>query len=205
MVSDLIFADGFESGSFSAWSANATNSGNLSVTSNARLAGNYGLQATISNTTAMYVRDDSPNAEPRYRARFSFHPNSITMASGNYIYLLQGHDTTNQVILFVQFYRSSTGYQLRARAYDSTLANYVNTPYVTITNAMHTVEVDWGNDGHLNFWIDGVQQGNLTGINNSIYKMDSVRFGAPYMSASGTSGSYYLDAFESRRQTYIGP
>jgi hypothetical protein len=126
------------------------------------------------------------------------------MSTGNYVYLLQGHDT-NQIILFVQFYRSSTGYQLRVRGYDSVLANYVNTPYVTITNAPHALEIDWANDGHLTFWIDGVQQGNLTGLNNSTYRMESIRLGAPYMSATGMSGTYYIDAFESRRSTYIGP
>ena len=204
-ISDLIFADGFESGNFSAWSASMTNGGNLSVSPNAALVGNYGLQTTITSTISMYVRDDSPNAEPRYRARFYFNPNSISMATGDYAYLLQGHDTSNKVILFIQFNRSSTSYQLRARAYDSGLATYVNTPYVNITNAMHMVEVDWGSDGHLTFWVDEVQQGNLTGINNSIYRMESVRLGAPFMAGTAITGTYYLDAFESHQFTYIGP
>ena len=204
-VSDVIFANGFESGNLSAWTSSSTNAGNLSVSPNAALVGSYGLQAVFTNTTAMYVRDDSPNAEPRYRARFYFNPNSIAMATGDYVYLLQGQDASNKVLLFIQFNRSSTGYQLRARAYDSVLANYVNTPYINISNAVHSVEVDWGNDGHLTFWIDGVQQGSLTGLNNSIYVMESVRLGAPFMAGTAISGTYYLDAFESHRQTYIGP
>jgi hypothetical protein len=153
----------------------------------------------------MYVRDDSPNAETRYRARFYFHPNSITMANGDNITVLQGLDPGGQVVLSVQVYRSSAGYQLRARAYSSTLTNFVNTSYVTIANAVHTVEVDWGNDGHLAFWIDGAPQGSLTGISNSIYTIDRVRLGAPTMTISGTSGSFYIDGFESRRSSYIGP
>jgi hypothetical protein len=153
----------------------------------------------------MHVSSDSPNAEPRYRARFYFHPNSVSMTTGNYVYLLQGHDASKKMILVIEFYRISTGYQLRARAYDSVLASYVNTPYVTISNALHWVEVDWASDGHLTFWVDGIQQGNLTGINNSAQRMESVRLGAPTLSASGMSGSFYIDAFESRRQTYIGP
>src|SRR5260221_6246208 len=126
-ATDLIFADDFESGNFSAWSSNSTNAGNLSVSTNAALNGSHGMQAslTTANTTPMYVRDDSPNAEPRYRARFYFNPSSIAMATGDYAYLLQGHDTSNKVILFIQFNRSSVGYQLRARAYDSVLANYL--------------------------------------------------------------------------------
>jgi CSLREA domain-containing protein len=203
-ASDVIFADGFESGDFSAWAASVTNNGNLSASSSAALMGSYGLQSTFTNTTAMYVRDDSPNAETRYRARFYFHPNSVSMSSGAYTYLLQGYDISNALILSVQFYRSSAGYQLRVRAYDRTLASWVNMPYVTISNALHSVELDWGNDGHVTFWVDGMQQGSLTGIQNSTYAIGSVRLGAPYGSGTMT-GSYYLDGFESRRNTYIGP
>jgi uncharacterized protein YjiK len=204
-LADLIFKDGFESGNFSAWSANSNNGGNLSVTAGAALAGNYGLKATFSNTTNMFVRNDSPTAETRYRARFYFNPNSISMATGDNITLFQGLDAGGTVAISIQFNRSSTAYQLRARAYDSGLTAFVSTPFFTISNALHTIEVDWGNDGHLTFWIDGLQQANLTGINNSIYRIETVRLGAPTMSITGTSGSYYIDAFESRRFTYIGP
>ncbi len=203
-ASDLIFADGFESGNLSAWTASSTNGG-MSVSPSAVLVGTNGLQVTFNTTTTMYVRDDSPNAEPRYHARFYFNPNSIAMATGDYDYILQGYSgTANTNILRVQFTRNSVGYQLRARAYDSVLANWVNTPYVTISNTVHYVEADWGNDGHLSFWVDGAQQGSLTGINNNIYTMDSVRLGSTYLSAAATSGTFYIDAFESRRTTYIG-
>ena len=204
-VADLIFQDGFESGNFSAWSANSNNGGNLSVAAGAALAGNYGLQATFTNTANMLVRNDSPTAETRYRARFYFNPNSISMATGDNITLFQGLDASSAIVISIQFNRSSTAYQVRARAYDSGLTTFVNTPYFTISNAVHTLEVDWGNDGHLTFWIDGTQQANLTGINNSIYRIETVRLGAPTVSITGTSGSYYIDAFESRRFTYIGP
>jgi hypothetical protein len=162
------------------------------------------MQIFINSTTAMYARDDSPAAESRYRARFYFNPNSISMGTSDYTYPLEGRDSANNTVLRVQFKNSASGYQLQARAFDSTLANWVTTAYVPITNATHVVEVDWGNDGHLNFWVDGIQQGSLTGINNSIYNIDSVRVGATFITAT-VSGSYYIDNFESRRQTYIGP
>jgi hypothetical protein len=187
------------------WSGNSNNGGNLSVTASAALAGSYGLRANFTNTTNMFVRDDTPADETRYRARFYFHPNSITMATKDTITVLQGLDAGGQVVLAVQFYRSSTSYQVRARAYDSGLVNFVSTPYVNISNAVHVLEVDWGNDGHLTFWVDGAQLSNLTGINNSLYSVETLRLGAPNMTIIGTSGSFYIDAFESRRQTYIGP
>jgi tartrate-resistant acid phosphatase type 5 len=204
-ASDLIFADQFESGTLLAWTASSTNGGNLRASLNAALSGSYGLQATFTNTTAMLVRDDSPNAEPRYRARFYLNPNSISMATGDNITLLQGLDAANQIVFSIQFNRGSASYQVRVRAYDSRLNNFINTAYANISNDTHMIEVDWGNDGHLTFWIDEVQQYSLTGINNSLYTIDRVRLGAPVMSITGTSGSFYIDAFESRRQSYIGP
>ena len=48
MASDVIFADGFESGNLSAWSASVTDGGDLSVMSGgAALVGGSGLQAVI--------------------------------------------------------------------------------------------------------------------------------------------------------------
>ncbi|HEY3477129.1 MAG TPA: hypothetical protein VGK56_21115, partial [Anaerolineales bacterium] len=198
-ASDLIFTDGFESGNLSAWSASVTNNGNLTVSPAAALSGSFGLQATINSTTNMYVRDDSPSAEAHYQVRFSFDPNSITIPTGEYIALLQGYSPSQTNILVLRLHRTSAGYQLRARAYDSGLANWVNTPLVTISDAPHVIELDWGNDGHLAFWVDEVQQANLTGLNTSSYTMETVRVGAVYISAAGMSGVFYIDDFESRR------
>jgi hypothetical protein len=177
----------------------------LSVSADAASQGNFGLKATFTNKTTMLVRNDSPTAESRYRARFFFNPNSISMATGDNIVIFQALEPGGKVVLSIQFNRSSTAYQLRVRVLDSGSGALVNTPYFTISNAVHTVEIDWSNDGHLTFWIDGAELANLTGINNSIYAIETVRLGAPNMSISGTSGSFYIDAFESRRFTYIGP
>ena len=52
---------------------------------------------------------------------------------------------------------------------------------------------------------DGGQVTNLTGVANDAWRMDRVRMGAVSALDTGTRGTYYFDAFESRRQTYIGP
>jgi hypothetical protein len=66
------------------------------------------------------------------------------------------------------------------------------------------LEIDWDNYGYLSFWIDGTQQAALTGINNSRCAVESVRLGSPYVTGSVHGGAYCLDAFESRRTSYIG-
>ncbi|NJN98415.1 MAG: hypothetical protein HC875_32150, partial [Anaerolineales bacterium] len=76
-IPDLIFADGFETGTLIGWTASVTDSGDLSLSTAAALVGTRGLQALLDDNTSIYVTDDSPSAESRYRARFYFDPNTI--------------------------------------------------------------------------------------------------------------------------------
>jgi hypothetical protein len=45
----------------------------------------------------------------------------------------------------------------------------------------------------------------LTAIDNDTRRIDSIQFGAVSEIDAGTRGTIYFDAFESRRQSYIGP
>jgi hypothetical protein len=208
---DMIFSDGFESGDLSAWSGSATDGGDLSVTTSAALVGANGLKAAINNNTAIYVTDDMPNAETRYRARFYFDPNSITMRSSNAHYIFYGYRGTSTVVLRIELRISGGAYQLRAGLLNDG-TTWSNTSWTTISDAPHFVELDWraataagANNGSLTFWTDGTQRANLTGIDNDTRRIDRVRLGAVAGVDSGTRGTYYFDAFESRRQSYIGP
>jgi hypothetical protein len=210
-AADLIFADGFESGNLSAWSPNATDSGDLGVASAAALKGSRGLRAVIDDNKTIYVTGDQPNAEPRYRARFYFDPNSIKMASGDAFLLLNGYKGTSTASLAVEFRQYSGAYQVRARLLNDSYA-WKATSWLALSNSSHYIELDWraasgvgANNGGLKLWIDGVQKAILSGVDNDTQRIDRVRLGAPGGIDAGTRGTYYLDAFESRRQTYIGP
>lgn len=208
--SDLIFADGFESGNLSAWTA-SVNSASMTVLPSAALAGSQGLQVSISSNTATYLTDDRPNAEPRYRARFYFDPNTIPMVSGNAHPIFYGYSGASKVVLRVEFRFSNGKYQLRtALLNDAT--TWKNSAWFTISDAPHLIELDWqaattagANNGSLTLWLDTVQKANLTGVDNDTRRIDRIRLGPVAGIDAGTRGTYYLDAFESRRQTYIGP
>jgi len=209
--SDLIFTDGLESGNLSAWTANTNDSGDLSANPSAALIGTYGLQAVIDDTNTIYVTDDAPNAEPRYRARFYFDPNSITMASNDAHFIFKGFASTATDVFQIELRNASGLYQIRAKVLNDGSA-FVVTNWFTISDASHFIEMDWraasgvgANNGGLTLWIDGLQQANLTGIDNDSWRVDRARLGALAGMDVGTSGTYYFDAFESRRQSYIGP
>lgn len=211
--SDVIFADGFESGNTSAWSAEVDGEADFNVTPGAALVGSQGLAALFDNNTSMYVRDDSPVAEPRYRARFYFDPNSIAMASSDVHTILQGR-VGSTIVFNIQLNNNTgttSGYQIRTQIYNDA-GNTTNGTYIGITDAPHAIELDWqvatsagANNGSITLWIDGVQRYISPGIDNDMIRVEEVRFGPLAGIDTGTRGTYYLDAFESRRTTYIGP
>jgi hypothetical protein len=167
------------------------------------------MQVVVDDTVAIYVTDDRPVAEPHYRARFYFDPNSISMADGLDFYLFNGYDATS--VLQVQFGFSVGNYRIRLRQQNDS-AGTTSTAWVTITDAPHAIEMEWqaasaagANNGFATLWIDGVQSGILSGLDNDTRRIEYVRLGAVSGLNADTLGTYYLDAFESRRQTYIGP
>ena len=205
----MIFADGFEAGNLSAWTSNTNDGGDLSASASAALVGSQGLQVVIDDTATIYVTDDTPNAETRYRSRFYFDPNSISMVSGDAHFIFKGFMGSGNDVLQVEFRNSAGAYQIRGKILNDASA-FVVTNWFTINDAAHVIELDWrastgANNGGLTLWIDGVQQVDLTGVDNDTLRIDRVRLGALAGMDVGTSGTYFFDAFESRRQAYIGP
>lgn len=179
------------------------------------MKGAYGVQAAINDNNAIYMTDNTPNAEPRYRARFYFDPNSIVMADRDSHYLLYGYDSTAIPILRLEFRYSKGNYQLRAAARNDS-NGWANSGWVNITDSPHSIELDWqaatlagANNGSLSLWVDGGNSGvpnaSVSGIDNDTRRIDSIQVGAVAEIDSGTRGIYYFDAFESRRVSYIGP
>jgi hypothetical protein len=212
---DLIFADGFESGDLSAWSASQTDGGDLAVTGAAALASTtFGAQAVVDDRAGLYVQDDSPTGETRYRARFYLDPSAYDPgeATGSFRtrVFLAFADAPLKRLVQVALRRIGGQYSLAAsvRRDDDTLAD---TGFAAISAAPHVVEIDWfrasrpgANDGTFELWIDGASVAALSGLDNDTRAVDFVRLGALSVKA-GASGTLRFDEFESRRWSYIGP
>ncbi len=207
---DAIFADGFESGNLSAWSEARSNAGSLSATKAAAIAGEYGLAVKIANNISTYVIDDSPVNDARYRARFYFDPNSIQMAENDLHYIFHAYSGDEEVVRLM-FRISQGAYQVRPGLFNNG-RTWIPANWITLSDGPHLLELDWkassapgANDGYLNFWLDGVQRANVSGVNNDTHRIERIRLGAASGIDDGTRGTYYFDAFESRRESYIGP
>jgi len=163
----------------------------------------------VDDATSNYVIDELPIAERRYRARFYLDPNSIVMAETDDFYIFNGYDTA--AILQVQLGFINGSYQVRLReTHDS--GGTLSTAWFAISDAPHVIEVAWqaatavgANDGSATLWVDGVQAESLTNLDNDTRFIEYVRLGAISGFDLGTLGTIFMDAFESRRQTYIGP
>jgi serine protease len=209
---DLIFEDGFETGSFGRWSSTSTrDGGDLSVSAAAALVGTRGMSILFDDTRALYVTDETPTAEARYRARFRFDPNGVVLPNALSHVIFYGYQGTNVVVTRLEFRNYNGAYQLRGslRRDDNT---WRASSWYTISDAPHVVELDWqaatapgANNGSLTLWIDAAQKGPFGSIDNDTYRVDRIRLGAVGGLDVGTAGSYYFDAFKSTRSSYIGP
>ncbi len=203
-ASDLIFSDGFESGSFAAWSATNGAAG-LTVSPAAALSGAQGMQAVLSGNTPAYVEDRTPANETGYHARFSFNPNGTT-TGGAATSILTGLTSTGKVIFRVQYRTSGANQQLRAGVLQLS-GTQALTGWVTITNAPHVIEIAWqgGAGSSYTLYIDGAAVQTLSGLDTSTYLLDKVRLGPSVGLSTSVLGTEYFDGFASTRGSYIGP
>jgi hypothetical protein len=206
----VLFSDGFESGNLTAWSTVVDTDSDLSVIVGAALHGSYGLNVLVDNNTVLYVRDDTPSAEKRYRCRFYFDPNGLSMANNDNFNLVEGLTGTTEIYALKFIYLTATGFRLNAIC--SKDSSYVQANYDGMTDAPHCIEIDWkaatsagANDGFMTVWLDGTQIMNLTGVDNDTRQIDSLALGGYSGIDTGTRGTFYLDDFASNNDgTLIG-
>jgi hypothetical protein len=213
---DRIFEDTFETGSLSRWSAQATGTGDLDAAPAAALGGSgFGLAAAVDDTEALFVEDRSPDDEPRYRGRFYFDPNGFDPGEGGgrfrvrIFIAFQEAPVRRPLALVLRRQSGQYAIQARVRRDDGTRAV---TPFAPLTDAPHVVQFDWKRatapgaaDGSLQLWIDGLEAGTLSGLDNDQADVDFARLGALAVKP-GASGTLHWDAFETRRLSYIeGP
>jgi hypothetical protein len=203
-ASDIVFADGFETGNFGAWTSVSGDAARISAAPEAALSGVFGMKAVINGNTPSYVTDVTPASEAGYHARFYFHPNG-TITRGHAHDIFVGQSASGATIFRVQYRRTTGGlYQVRAGVLRRGGTTYTN--WQTISNASHAIEIAWqsGTGAAFDLHIDGALKQSLGKLNTSAYLLDSVRLGPSEGLSLGMSGAEYYDAFVSTRNTYIG-
>jgi hypothetical protein len=128
------------------------------------------------------------------------------MANNSDHVIFYGDSGTTPVLYLDLGYTSAGGYRLRTRIRGN-VSVWNNSAWVNLPDGPHFVELDWqsASSGSLGWWIDGTSQSPPANLNNNARKIGRARLGAVANVDSTTNGTLYFDAFESRRQTTIGP
>jgi len=210
---DDIFRDDFETSRLDAWSRVVSGPGALATSTIAAILGRRGLEAVIDDRAPRFVQDDSPDAESRYRARFSFDPNGFSPgANGKRTTILQAYSREPNVKKLIQLMvRQMNGqYQMLSKVrLDG--GSMRNSGWVPLGDAPQSIEIDWRkstlperDNGHFDVWVDDVLAVHLTGLDNDQRFLDRVRLGVVVVPRSA-GGTMHFDRFVSRRASYIGP
>ena len=211
---DSLLLDGFEAGSVIGWSSVPET--RPAVTGDAALTGSWGLAVDLDGGDPKFLVDDSPAGISRYNARFELDVRSSAMADGAAFPILELAQEdgvpvgSSHVLVFLGF--GAGGYRLQAVHKGVGVGAGVSiTPWFPISDGRHVVELKWqaatledGDNGALALRLDGQPAGELTGLANGGYVVESVRFGTPTAGApaqvggaGNTRGTLYLDGFES--------
>ncbi len=209
---DIYLKDDFDN-DLGKWSAVSADGGDLWLNPEAGLGGVKGLEAVVDDTNPLFVEDDRPMDDGRYRVDFLLDPFDFDpgMAQGHQrarIFIAFEEAPTRRLVAVV-LKRQGAQYSLmsRVRRDDGTLAD---TGFFNIGPGTHRVECEWKRatspssaDGEFRMWIDEDLVSESTNLQIYTSSVDFARLGAMSLKA-GTSGRLRFDDFESRRYTYIG-
>ncbi|MEO9238195.1 MAG: hypothetical protein ABI418_08895, partial [Jatrophihabitantaceae bacterium] len=202
---NAIFADTFESGNTSAWSAST---GSVSVTAAAALqASTRGLQVSLPGTRAnqpSFLTDGSPASETTYHARFAFNANTLKSGTATALTIFQAVNSANGQIFAVQYRLNAGNRQVRA-VLDRSGAAALTSGWTTMTAGTHLIQVDWKSGpatgataGSLRLGIDATTAATLTG-NTSTLRVDTALLGISAGYSNNSAGTAYFDNFTSAR------
>jgi len=192
--SSLTGSDGFDSV--------VTDGGRLSWSSSAGLGGSSGgVSVQADDTVTIYGRKDwTQITSDEYRFRFYFDPNGYAeYGIGQILAIYDNNSGRLQVS-----YTSSSGpdHSVRVRYMDDSMGWTYLGSSVSISDAEHYIEIHVeyasgasANDGQITYYIDGVQQQQVSNIDlYNLSKPSSVRLGVPY-TGNDWNSTFYLDEF----------
>jgi hypothetical protein len=122
------------------------------------------MKAQINDNRLIFVTDETPDAEARYRARFYFHPNSLTMNKNSELRIFSAQDASGTAVVQIGLRLSGANYQVRVGVLDDAGA-LVYTDWSTILSAPQAIEIDWqaATGGGQQRWGDAVGRRRAAG------------------------------------------
>lgn len=194
-----------ETGDLSDYNATSTDGGDLSVSTNAALNGTgYGMQAVLDDTNSLYahktgIGSTSGNA----RIKFYLDINSLNMTNGDGFAIFYGYNNSTETLILMTINYWSSAYHLSLGVVDDSAGYHWNSD-TNLSDAPHLIEIELkrassstSSDGWGSYYLDGVLQTRVTGVDNYDRFASFNRTGLGASGAdAGTSGTLYFDEFQ---------
>jgi hypothetical protein len=194
--------------------------GRLEVNEDAALEGNCGLEVLADGTTDnRWVKDESPTNETVYRASFLINMNDFafngpTAAKNKHLLFActaKNGAGKNEAAIRVTLKKKTVRFVVSASSENTAGDRSRHTPGVTLEAfadccSTHRIEVEWQKasgagtgDGIIRVRVDGGAWAERTTVKSAGQEIFGCRLGAFTAIDSESTGSYYLDDFQSFR------
>jgi hypothetical protein len=201
--------------------AGSAHAAGLAVNGAAALQGSYGLEIVMDGTNAKaYVEDQTPADESIYRISFLINMNDLVMAGPTAVtnqHAIIDTTTTGGDIglrLVLQDKKKLSRWQIKAKAGVSISTNPTKTTRKTspveleptgAAPTTHQIDIEWQEgsapdvrDGFIRIRVDGGAWSSNT-LENFDFGIDKTKFGGINGVDTTSTGSFYLDDFQSFR------
>ena len=196
IATPIIFADGFESGDFRAWTGvTNTTGGSANVVSSRPHSGSYSAQFNINSgngTRRAYCFKNLTSLSELYASAYVYVADGLPLANGQSLWLIQLTNSSDATV---------GSFGLRADASGTRWAiQYSNWPYILGASGLsegnwYFVEAYYKNSGSgktLTIYVDGVEVASLNQDTRSSNNVTAVRFGIGYYSGA-SAASVFID------------
>ncbi len=201
----VLLCDSFEGTTLSSWSNG--DSSQAQISSNAALTGKRGMEVDLTTAYPRFVIDNTPAGEAVYNTRFRINPTALNTVKDDLLHIFSGASAENvplgKIPLQIWMVERVTGFEVQAR-FKHTKTNAVTaTAWIPIPVEENVLELQWwtatregGANGGLRFWVNGVEAGELVGLDNYGMVIESVRLGVKNPDP-GSTGTMRFDDFQS--------
>jgi len=170
----------------------STSGTGLAATTDAALAGSYGMAVTIDDTTGRYGVLSGLTGETTVTAEFTANIDDLTISNGNIFQLMSlgGFGRidiyNNGGTYYVRFYMlPDVGFEYTDVA--------ISSGDFTVRYVVQASSGVGNDDGFMYGYLNGELVASYTGIDNDTKSLNSIEFGAVAELDAGTSGTLYMD------------
>ena len=198
-----------------AWTAANALGGTLAIAQPGYAGTACRLDSTLTGDTTAFatVEDDSPTAEPRYRAQFIIDADNLTtLGVVDAAFIFSATSTAGPQVQLSIVGDGAGGRLVTYIVPDTAAAGGADVGSFPLTPGENHVEFDLDNSGHFSIWVNNNVEASpnftTTTLNNGGATIETAFMGlaAPtpgYVGSSNTKAVGF-DQFDSRRTTFIG-